>query len=209
MYFSTAYSFCVFLFCCAPLTAAQGRSVTVFIHFQDGVSEVALHEMEVEAESLLAPAGIGLGWRFLNDAAGYSSASELIVAKFHGTCEVDTALQPLEGGGALGWTHTTDGEVLPFTTVECERLRRFLNPFVRTEKFEVREALLGRAMARVLAHELYHILNNTSKHAGAGIAKPYYTPLELISETAGFQANDWKGSSVSARVNSPAEPADN
>ena len=41
---------------------------------------------------------------------------------------------------------------------------------------------LGRALGRVLAHELYHIFANTTKHARAGIAKSCYTAPELLAD---------------------------
>jgi hypothetical protein len=41
--------------------------------------------------------------------------------------------------------------------------------------------LLGRAMGRVLAHELYHIVADTSDHGREGVTQASLTPRELTA----------------------------
>jgi hypothetical protein len=50
-----------------------------------------------------------------------------------------------------------------------------------------RAKLLGRAMARVLAHEMYHFLTNTGKHSSTGIAKSTYSAGELTAQYLRFE----------------------
>lgn len=175
-----------------PIACAQTHRVTIFMQFQNGVSAEALQQMQLDSEALMESVGVQLDWRFLNDGKDYDHVSELVVAKFHGLCEMSSSLEPLKTDGALGWTHTTDGEVLPFTNIECDRVRRFIYRSVRREGWLAREQALGRAMARVIAHELYHILTNTMSHAADGVAKPYYTPGELLDAGMAFQSGEWK-----------------
>jgi hypothetical protein len=40
---------------------------------------------------------------------------------------------------------------------------------------------MGRALGRVLAHELYHIFANTTRHAADGVGKPAYSVADLLS----------------------------
>jgi hypothetical protein len=48
---------------------------------------------------------------------------------------------------------------------------------------------LGRALGRVAAHELYHVLGNTQSHGEAGLAKPSFGTVDLL-HPAGFAAAD-------------------
>jgi len=50
-----------------------------------------------------------------------------------------------------------------------------------------RDLAFGRAMGRVLAHELYHILANEKGHDRTGIAKPVITAQELLAGSIRFQ----------------------
>jgi hypothetical protein len=43
-------------------------------------------------------------------------------------------------------------------------------------------------MARVLAHELYHVLAQTRDHAAEGIGKPCFTAADLVSSRFEFEA---------------------
>ena len=52
------------------------------------------------------------------------------------------------------------------------------------------DRLLGRAWARVLAHELYHVLANTSSHGGGGIAQPRFSSRELLDDNMEFNIED-------------------
>jgi len=177
--------------CASNILFSQIQQVTIFMQFREGVSEEALDQMELEAAAIMQPVGVDVDWRFLHDDNNYDRVSELVVAKFHGLCEMELSLPPLQTGGALGWTHTTDGEVLPFTNVECDRIRRFIDPLVRGESWLEREQALGRAMGRVIAHELYHILTNTTRHSPDGVAKSSYTPQELVSDGLEFGSAEW------------------
>jgi hypothetical protein len=83
-----------------------------------------------------------------------------------------------------------------------------------------REKIFGRAIARVLAHELYHIFANTRKHTARGIGKSTYLAQELVSGDLHFEERDWiallKGKIIANLENaagaakgalSPTEPA--
>jgi hypothetical protein len=50
-----------------------------------------------------------------------------------------------------------------------------------------RDFLYGRAMARVVAHELYHVLLKTADHAHAGIARSCFTAEDLLTEHFEFE----------------------
>jgi hypothetical protein len=90
----------------------------------------------------------------------------------------------------LGWTHVSDGQILPFTDVSCDRIREFVQSGLLTYRAEDREEKYGRALGRVLAHELYHIFANTTRHGSVGVAKESYNVQDLLANDFRFEAKE-------------------
>jgi hypothetical protein len=84
----------------------------------------------------------------------------------------------------------SDGEILPFSDVNCDGIRLFMQrDLLRLPEAE-RPAAYGRAIARVLAHELYHIFAKTTHHASWGLAKPAYSVRDLLSNKFAFEKKE-------------------
>src|SRR5207248_11156110 len=94
------------------------------------------------------------------------------------------------GSAALGRTHVTDGQVLPFSEVNCDRIRAFLSQALIPLAPQDRNEAFGRAVARVLAHELYHIITRTAHHGSSGVARAAYTVPELMAGDFYFEKAD-------------------
>src|SRR5207249_8535361 len=106
------------------------------------------------------------------------------------TCDLaDLVPQRIEGA-ALGRTHVTDGQVLPFSEVNCDRIRAFLSQALMPLAPQDRNEAFGRAVARVLAHELYHIITRTALHGSSGVARAAYTVPELMAGDFYFEKAD-------------------
>jgi hypothetical protein len=147
----------------------------------------ALHE---ELDVIMLPIGIEFDWRTLDDASVHQISVELAVVTFKGRCDAADLLPLRSEPAALGWTHVSDGEILPFSVIDCDRVRDFLQHDLLAVAPARREFALGRSLARVLAHELYHIFANTAKHAPDGIAKRAYTVRDLLSDDFQFEAHE-------------------
>jgi hypothetical protein len=133
----------------------------------------------------MTPAGLHFDWYPLADAGGRVS-SQLAVIHFKGACNA-ADLRPDPGyPGPLGWTHVSDGEILPFIDVNCEGIRLFVQHDLIALPAAEREETFGRAVARVVAHELYHLLANTKAHRGSGIGKAAYNVGDLLSKIFRF-----------------------
>src|ERR1017187_298995 len=65
-------------------------------------------------------------------------------------------------------------------------LRAFLGEQLLDPPRAARDGALGRALGRVLAHELYHIFADTTQHPPAGVAKPAYSAEDLLSADFSF-----------------------
>jgi hypothetical protein len=147
--------------------------------------------MKREASSLLRNAGYKIEWRNL-DSSNREDAPLIAVIDLNGTCGLPPGSPepagPPPNGQSLATTSITDGRVLPFAAVNCGALTRTLSPDLVRESGGQRDFLYGRAMGRVIAHELYHILTRTVEHSKAGVARSCFSPSELTADHFEFEA---------------------
>ncbi len=171
------------LFAVAGFAQTTGATppLTILFHFDAAHSEVAFAEVQRELGALLEPAGFRLDWRNRDEITASDSFPELAVVDFRGRCLVEAADLPQDAGGALARTHIADGKVLRFSEVDCDHVRASLRSGAGRS-----DVLLGRAIARVLAHELYHILAQSVSHQRSGVAKPSMSPADLVSDRLDF-----------------------
>ena len=170
---------------------AISSPVTLYIAFQQAPPDAVVDAIQGELDTIMLPAGLHFDWHPLTDAGGRVS-SQLAVIHFKGQCDTEH-LRPEWGyPGPLGWTHVSDGEILPFIDVNCEGVRLFVQRNLIGVPMESRESVYGRALARVLAHELYHFLANTKGHAGGGLAKAAYSVEELLAQTFRFGRREYE-----------------
>jgi hypothetical protein len=140
---------------------------------------VVIQEMKREVESIMKHSGLTIGWHM---GEGHDVYHEpLAVVKLTGTCRMDSREGSPGNAGPLGWTHSANGILLPFSELACDNIRRAITSEMHAEVWPRGNALLGRAMGRVLAHELFHIVASTKDHTGSGISKSAFTPSELLS----------------------------
>jgi hypothetical protein len=164
--------------------------VTVYYRF-DEVPDPDLEEiLQEEVADVMEPAGFQFEWRELNPRADAGISAELVVVTFHGSCEAPLRRISDTSGGALGRTHTSGGEVLPFVDVDCNRIQSFISSGLQTGDMKQRMDAMGRAVARVLAHEFFHVLAKTRKHGGAGIAKSCHSVQDLLAPEFHFDPRE-------------------
>jgi len=178
---------------CARSELREGKTppaITVYTNFEHAYSNVAMDMMRQELWMLMSPLGLDLTWRDLNRSASNEVSVELVVVTFKGSCGMSGDSYSSSESGALGWTHISDGTILPFSDVDCDKIRRFIASEVRHLDSTERELAYGRAVGRVLAHELYHVFTNTTRHAAWGVAKAFYTSKDLVSDMFQFQEKD-------------------
>lgn len=164
---------------------AHVAPVTLYTQFQNEPPAVVVQAIQSELEAIMAPTGLEFSWRPLAEAGGQVS-SQLAIIHFKGECDAAGLKSEAGFSGPLGWTHISDGEILPFIDVNCDGLRIFVQRELIGVPASDRDTVIGRAMARILAHELYHLLANTRAHTGGGIAKAAYNVQELLAPILHF-----------------------
>jgi hypothetical protein len=173
-----------------PAPPAEVAPIALYTQFQQEPPQAVTDALRDELEFIMAPLGLRFEWRSLPNVRGDEIAVELAVLTFKGRCDVTGLLPRTTNPGALGWTHVSDGNILPFSDIECDRIRGFIQKDLLAVHPEEREDAYGRAIARVVAHELYHIFANTSQHGSFGVGKSAYTAQELLSDDFQFEAKE-------------------
>jgi hypothetical protein len=161
--------------------AGAPYSLTVAILPQGLYAASVIEGMTREVANILKHSGLKIEWHLGSGPQVFDEP--LAIVKLTGTCKTDSSARLLGKPGPLGWTHSADGNLLPFAEVACDNIRRAIQTEMFVEDRARGNALLGRAMGRVLAHELFHILAATKEHTGAGVTKSALSPAELLSNT--------------------------
>jgi hypothetical protein len=161
-----------------PVSGVDRPETAVVVYLSGAAAQPArpLQSMKDEAVRLMRSAGYRVEWttrRPTTDAV-------LVVVTLQGTCSAGNTPGT---AGALASTATSDGKVIPFATVDCEGLSRVLATALAGEPAARRDFLYGRAMARVIAHELHHILEKTTEHTRSGIARACMHPGDLLADS--------------------------
>ncbi len=160
------------------LAHSSSTAVTAVVLPQGRYSKLAVREMNREAGRILKRSGVSLHTRI--GPPQQAVRGLLVVVKLVGHCDMDGTPAYLEPG-PLGWAHEVDGEIIPFSDLACDNLRGAVEAAIAEGNPIRANVLLGRAMGRVLAHELYHIVGDTAAHAREGVAQPALTPRELTT----------------------------
>ena len=163
-------------------TALATARVTIILQFDSRHSESSVNEMKRELQSLMQDSGVELNWRRLDEVSSSDSFPSVVVVTFHGACETKAlAPPPLSEPAALAYSHISSGVVIPFAEVECDRVRASL-ALAQTLPGARGDLLLGRALGRVLAHELHHIIGQTRSHTQHGLGRKSLSARDLIAD---------------------------
>jgi hypothetical protein len=169
---------------------ADVAPIAIYTQFQHDAPEAVRDAVRDAVEEIMSPSGLEFQWRELQQSGGNQVSVELAVVSFKGQCHTSGPQPAHSGSGALGWTHMSDGVILPFADVDCDRIHNFLHRDLAAIPADSRDEVFGRAVGRVLAHELYHIFANTAKHQSCGVGKSAYTVQELLSEDFRFEGHE-------------------
>jgi hypothetical protein len=175
------------------LGAHQGAAlppISLYTHFSEQVTPEVFGALKFEVENIMSPMGLTFRWLDLSAADGKEVAVELAVISFKGRCDVQGLAPHDLNPGPLGWTHMSGGLILPFSDVDCSAVRGFIQKELYFKPPESRERIYGRAIGRVLAHELYHIFANTVRHGANGVGREFYSAHDLLADDFQFEARE-------------------
>jgi len=171
-------------------SAVQGGELTIVFGFDGPSSRQSVQAMKREVDAIMHDSGVQVNWRDRKDIHPTDSFTNLVVVTFHGKCVMEPVPFLYDERGPLAFTNTSDGDVLPFSEIACDRVRSSVRGAMWGGDFARSDLLFGRALAGVLAHELYHVLAGTDSHADSGVAKRALSGAELISDQLRLNRNE-------------------
>ena len=159
--------------------------IGIFLQFDRQPLPAAIQAMESEVGALLAETGARFSWLMLDKDAQPQTFSDLAVLRFRGNCHMPTRgpLKAEDGSNVtLGSTEVDSGFMTSYSDVECDKITACIANLLRSSCEPDRQVAFRRALGRVVAHELYHILARTKKHTHSGIARSVQSPFDLIKD---------------------------
>lgn len=168
---------------------AQPVPLTVVLKFEvnGSSSSMAMLAMERETEKILSPAGVKLDWRMQRDLPEHAEFGRMVEFEMKGHCAMHSFPVLYDERGPLATTFSSDGRLLPFGTVECDRVRESIRHTGLSLEYRITDDALGRALGRVMAHELYHMIAGTKLHTREGLSRPSLAGSELLRPGAALE----------------------
>jgi hypothetical protein len=164
-------------------------SLTVIMDFRGTHSDRSIREMERESGSILHATGLQLDWRLKSQANGEVYAN-LVVMRFNGSCEFDPAPRFYDELGPLASTRTAGHQILPFGEVDCDHVVGSARAAMDGMDYEGADVLVGRALGRVVAHEIVHMLTQSAEHGHEGVFESALSGRQLIAPSLPLSAMD-------------------
>ena len=183
----------IFLFFAIQPCGIGGESsipAVLFTRFRVEPSAAVVESIREELAAIMSPIGFQLDWMPISSGHVCAATAEVVVVTFKGHCEFAASGAAFHDPSVLGLTHVSDGHIIPFSEVDCDAVRALVQRELMLRRVEDRERLFARAIARVLAHELYHVFAKTPEHGSHGISKAAYGPEELLADKFRFEKED-------------------
>jgi hypothetical protein len=162
---------------------AETRTLGLYIKHPERVSAQSGQMMRSELKRLLDPAGIAVVWKDFADRKAGEDFDFVVVGSIQGSCvpaKSDLRRKTnLEARVSLADATLAEDGVFPYFKVDCARMVRMLGR-------ENSSFMVGRALARVMGHELYHIITGTTRHPAAGLAKAAFSVDDLTTPELDF-----------------------
>jgi hypothetical protein len=177
------------VFSAAAARVASAEGVTIVLEFQGQQNEQSIAEMKREFSGIMKDSALTFDFKSRAEAT-YHSYSNLVVVRFQGTCVLKPIPYLYDERGPLAFTYSTEGEVQPFTEVKCDQVSRAVRSAMSRGDFARADMLMGRALGRVLAHEVVHILTRSGSHGHGGVAKTALSGMQLIAPELRLEPED-------------------
>jgi hypothetical protein len=160
------------------LLADERVRLALVVEFPHSVAEETRLAMEQEIRDTVQVEWLGIEWRDSGHYDRTEAFDRLLMVRVRGACVADASR--LSPRGPLGITHVSDGRILPFIEIDCDRVAYAIGARVFPRGTLAPRAALGRALGRVAAHEMYHVLANTGDHEATGVARACFGDNELL-----------------------------
>ena len=167
-------------FACLFVLSAFGEGITIVLDFQGPRSEQSVAEMKREFAGIMKDSTLRFDFRWRSQAS-QEVLTDLVLVRFTGKCVLEPVGYLYDERGPMAFTYSTDGIVQPFSEVACDKVTSAVRSAMAGSDFANADILLGRALGRVLAHEVVHMLSKSGAHGRTGLAKTALSGSQLIA----------------------------
>lgn len=154
--------------------------VAIVLNTEFPLSPMTERAMREELGRLLRPAGIRPVVHHDSHLLDLGTAGEVIWVRCRGCSEIPAGKAVSRPAGPLGWVRCVDEEMQPFITLDCPLVAAHLREILVTPQQFSAKPQMGRALARVLVHELMHYLTRSRLHLGSRLFREDMDPQTLL-----------------------------
>ncbi len=170
---------------------ARGESLlTVLSGYDQWPDTSAMDAMQRETAELFTGAGVTFSWQQNPRQSFIQDADLAISVRFHGKCRLEPGEIVLPSDGPMAFIAAQDGEIRPTIDVDCDRTAAMVWQTRGTLSFPLVSRAFGRALGRVMAHELYHYLTQSPDHTHSELFRRAMTSSDLTRPQARFEAGE-------------------
>lgn len=170
--------------------ASSGAQLAIYYSFDVPPSAALVNEIQAEMNRVLGDGGVRIAWRPAESPRNGEDFPGVVFLRFQGTCSWDHGSALIvysdPAGQPLAETDISNGHVLPFGAVKCDTVRNFIASVLKSSDPQENDIALGRAIARVSAHEIYHMLTGSEEHSRHGIARGAHSRADLTAPRFAF-----------------------
>jgi hypothetical protein len=159
-------------------SGADTIRIGVFLQSPESTSEEVLSVTRAEVQRLIERPGAELAWR--EEISGQETFNRVLVVRLRGACSATLPANWIVPS-TLGSTHISDGKVQPFIDISCDHVAAALSRQWKWPAGRIPTDVFGRALARVVAHEIFHALTESAHHDEAGLMKPAFDRFDLCA----------------------------
>ncbi len=171
---------CICVLLAVAAASAGGPTLTIVLDFQGPHSDRSVDAMKREFEAAMKPSGLAFDWRLRGDFHG-SAVDNLVVVRFKGKCILEPVGYLYDERGPLAFTYSTAGDVQPYSEVACDKVAASVRSAMTGGDYAQADLLMGRALGRVVAHEMSHMLARSGAHTRGGVTRPALSGKSLIA----------------------------
>lgn len=172
-------------------------TVTILVQAEQPLHPPVYEAMRMEVDQIYEGTAVSTEWRNYRTGETTPVMTRAVVVRMRGDCTANGlyGMENLKTHSPLGFTHSVDGHLLPFVEVLCDKVRA-LAMYRRANEPREPAWMFGRALGRVLAHEMFHVLAETSSHAEEGLLRAHLSGSELTCPYLGLDRKSVKKLSV-------------
>ena len=183
-------SFIVGLMFLAPSPALYPQQIVVLAAFDRSPDMAAVESMEQETARVFSGAGVTLAWRPGNQLNIMPASAPTVSVQFHGACRLEPNAISVAIDGPMGWVESQEGDIRPFIEADCDRIAAMVWQDRGTLPLPLVVRAYGRALGRVLAHELYHYVTQSAVHNQSDLVRHAMTSRDLMLPEVQFTVTE-------------------